>query len=673
MTQSESLFRHYYKQIFMLFVDAALLISALIFAFWARLGQFWIPEGALDRFLLVLPAVITLFFFVRLGLYRSIIRYMGAQALFAVLHGVTISALLVALTAFLSGRPDEGFAYPRSVPIIYWCFACILIGGSRLIIRVYYQKGVQIHKQRVAIYGAGTSGLQVYKALLHGIEYKPAFFLDDNAAKQGTLIDGLHVHETRNIPELLQRYRATKVLLAMPSVSLYRRKEIMRDLEEEGIDVHMVPGVEDLLDGALNKGDETSKVYENILGRDPVQPDDELLKQCIEDKVVLVTGAGGSIGGELCRQILLSLPKKLVLVETSEYALYEIEKELTAEEKYENLPDIEIVALLGNVRDKHLMSRVIDTYEVDTIYHAAAYKHLPIVEANMIEGVKNNVMGTFALAEAAIQNDVETFVLISTDKAVRPSSVMGAAKRCAEMICQAFNYHFPTRFCMVRFGNVLGSSGSVVPLFFDQINAGGPVTVTHPDVTRYFMTLREAAQLVLQAGSIGRGGDIFVLNMGAPVKIIDIARRMIRLMGYEVRDSDHPYGDVEIKITGMRSGEKLHEELLLGENISGTHHPMILRAEEPGAEFVNLQSYMTNLIEACDKGDCVAIRNLLQEFVPEYRPIDYVTDSVWKIQHAEEVAAQQQKTQAVVDTEDELEEQQNRDNVEPLVRKPPAS
>lgn len=651
MTQPPSIFRRYYKQIIMLVVDLFLLWSALLFALWSRLGMVWIPSSSLDQFLLLLPAIVTLFFFVRLGLYRSIIRYMGQQAIVAVFQGVTISALMVGMTAFLSG----GFM-PRSVPIIYWCFAYIFIGGSRLIIRAYYQKGVQIHKERVAIYGAGTSGLQVYKALSHGLEYKPVFFLDDNVAKQGMLIDGIYVFDTRNIPELMNRYRAQRVLIAMPSISLYRRKEIMLELQEQGVNVQMVPGVEELLDGALSRGEDTKKVYENILGRDPVQPDQSLLNQCIENKVVMVTGAGGSIGGELSRQILYSKPARLVLVEASEYALYKIAKELAEEEKFENLSDIELVSLIGNVRDKELMARIIEAYKVQTIYHAAAYKHLPVVEQNVVEGVRNNIFGTLALAEAAVKQGVETFVLVSTDKAVRPSSIMGASKRCAEMICQSFNYHFPTRFCTVRFGNVLGSSGSVVPLFFQQINAGGPVTVTHPDVTRYFMTLREAAQLVLQAGSMGRGGDIFVLNMGSPVKIIDIAKRMIQLMGYEVRDANNVQGDIEISITGMRPGEKLHEELLLGENVTGTHHPMILRAEEAGAEFVNLQSVLGKLTETCNKGDCQAIRNLLQEFIPEYNAIDELQDLVWKVSRPEDVEATTGN--------------ERKANVEPLIRKP---
>ncbi len=643
-------FRKHHKQLVMLVADTVLLSLALLLALWVRLGMIWLPPNPIDQFILYGSIIASLFFFVRLGLYRSIIRYMGQQAIFAVLQGVTISALILALAAFLTG----GFM-PRSVPIIYWCFAYVFIGGSRLLIRAYYHKSIQIHKERVAIYGAGTSGLQVYKALLHGIEYKPVFFVDDNSAKQGMIIDGMPVYPTSRLAELLEKHHATQVLLAMPSVSLHRRKEIMRDLENQDISVHMMPGVEDLLDSTLNT-DEVGHVYENVLGRDPVQPEVNLLKHCIEGKAVMVTGAGGSIGGELCRQILLNKPTKLILVEASEYALYNIERDLRDEENFENLQHVEVVGLLGNVQDKEQMSRIILGNGIQTIYHAAAYKHVPIVEHNMVEGVKNNIFGTLATAEAAVKHEVETFVLISTDKAVRPTSIMGASKRCAEMICQSFNYHFHTRFCMVRFGNVLGSSGSVIPLFFDQINSGGPVTVTHPDVTRYFMTLHEAAQLVLQASSMGKGGDIFVLDMGEPVKIIDVAKRMIQLMGYEIKDSDNPEGDIEIKISGMRPGEKLYEELLLGENVTGTHHPMILRAEEQGAEFVNLQSYLGKLSEACDQADCVAVTNLLREFIPEYsKSNDNIDDIVWN-QTRTSYAAGGNRIR--------------RDNVEPLIRKP---
>lgn len=606
----------------MLGVDAILLCSALMLALWVRLGKVWIPPDAIDQLTIVGSILASLLFFIRLGLYRSIIRYMGPQAIFAVLQAVTLSAITVAIAAFLSG----GFM-PRSVPIIYWCFAYVFIGGSRLLIRAYYQKGIQIHKERVAIYGAGTSGLQVFRALHHGIEYKPVLFIDDNAAKQGMLIDGIHVYPSTNIVELIEKFHVSKVLIAMPSVSLQRRKEILRDLEDQGVNVHMMPGVEDLLE---NPFDEVSRVYENVLDREPVKPEQDLLTQCIEGKAVLVTGAGGSIGGELCRQILLNSPTRLVLVEANEYALYNIHRELIDEEQIEDLDNIDVVPLLGNVQDKEHMSKIIANYEIDTIYHAAAYKHVPIVENNVIEGVKNNIFGTLSVAEAAVKNDVETFVLVSTDKAVKPTSIMGASKRCAEIICQSFNYHFSTRFCMVRFGNVLGSSGSVIPLFIEQIKAGGPVTVTHQDVTRYFMTLSESAQLVIQAGSMGKGGDIFVLEMGKPHKIIDIARRMIQLMGYTIKDTDNADGDVEIWITGMRPGEKMHEELLLGENVSGTHHPMILRAEEEGAEFVNLQSYLASLSEAIDSGDCSVVKRLIQEFIPEYTSDEEIEDFLWQ-------------------------------------------
>ncbi len=635
----------------MLGVDFTLLSTALLFALWARLGEVWFPSRVPQYVVLVLSLLLSLFAFMRLGLYRSIIRYMGQQAIFAVMQGVSLSALIIAVASFMS---DEFM--PRSVPVIYWCFAYVFIGGSRIVIRAYYHKGLQIHRERVAIYGAGTSGLQVYKALLHGKDYKPIVFLDDNAGKQGMILDGLPVHATHNIQRLLQRYGITKVLLAMPSVSLQRRREIMHDLEAQDISVQMVPGIEELLDSSL-RGNDVSSVYDDILGRAPVAPDQALLHQCIENRVVMVTGASGSIGSELCRQILLNRPRQLLLVDFNEYGLYRMEQELQQEELLEHLQATEIVPLLGNVTDQRRMAQIMRTFGVQTIYHAAAYKHVPIVESNMVEGVRNNVMGTWSLVRAAAETAVETFVLISTDKAVRPVSIMGASKRCAELICQAYaRADNATRFCMVRFGNVLGSSGSVVPLFFDQIHAGGPVTVTHPEVTRYFMTISEAAQLVLQAGSMGRGGEVFVLDMGKPVKIMDLAERMIALLGHSVRNEDNPEGDIEVRITGLRPGEKLYEELVLGDNITGTGHPMIMQADEKSVELVNLVACLEQMEQACQEGDCRSVKHLLTEIVGEFSE-NAINDIVWQRERAEYTAS---ATSSI-----------NRDNVTPLLRRPP--
>lgn len=618
------LLRRYYKQVIMLAVDFVLLSTALLFAFWARLGEIWFPYLPEQYVLLGFCLSLTLFGFGRLGLYRSIIRYMGQQAIFAVMQGVLMSSLVIAVVSYMSG-----IFMPRSVPVIYACFAYVFIGGSRILIRAYYQKGVEIHKERVAIYGAGTSGLQVYKALLHGNDYKPVLFVDDNISKQGMILDSLPVYSTHNIFPLLERHGITKVLLAMPSVPLQRRQEIMRDLAEMGIAAQMVPGVEELLDSAL-RGVDVDRVYDSILGRSPVSPDEKLLDRCIRNHVVMVTGAAGSIGGELCRQILLSQPSILLLVDVNEYGLYSIVQELHQIQALQNLEMIEIVALLGNVTDQRRMAEIIQAFSVQTIYHAAAYKHVPIVENNMIDGVRNNVLGTWSLVKAAADNAVETFVLISTDKAVRPVSMMGASKRCAELICQAYaRSGASTRFCMVRFGNVLGSSGSVVPLFFDQINAGGPVTVTHPDVTRYFMTTSEAAQLVLQAGSMGEGGEVYVLDMGKPVRIMDLAERMIALLGRTVRNAKNPDGDIEISVTGLRPGEKLYEELVLGDRISGTGHPMIMRADESYLELPNLLACLEKIKQGCDEADCQTVKNILSEAVGGFSEIP-INDIVWR-------------------------------------------
>ncbi|MEZ5539476.1 MAG: nucleoside-diphosphate sugar epimerase/dehydratase [Pseudomonadales bacterium] len=640
----------YYKQIVMLLVDFALLATALLFAFWARLGEVWLPQQASQYALLALSLSLSLFAFGRLGLYRSIIRYMGQQAIFAVMQGVLISALIVAVIAYMSDM-----FMPRSVPIIYLCFAYIFIGGSRMVIRAYYHKGVEIHRERVAIYGAGSSGLQVYQALERSNEYKPVLFVDDNLAKQGMILDGLPVYAALNLPSLFERHGITKVLIAMPSSSLQRRKEIVQELAEMGVGSHMVPGIEELLDSSL-RGTDVAHVYDNILGRVPVEPDMHLLDRCIRERVVMVTGAAGSIGSELCRQILLNEPRILLLVDTNEFGLYQIDMELRQTLQSMDSPAIELVSLLGNTVNQQQMAHIIKSFQVQTIYHAGAYKHVPIVENNMAEGVRNNVMGTWSLVKAATENAVETFVLISTDKAVRPVSAMGASKRCAELICQAYaSEKTSTRFGIVRFGNVLGSSGSVVPLFFEQINDGGPVTVTHPDVMRYFMTIPEAAQLVLQAGSMGEGGEVFVLDMGKPVRIMELAERMITLLGRSLRNEKNPEGDIEIVISGLRPGEKLYEELILGDKVSGTGHPMIMRAEENFLPLSNLLACLDQLQQACAENDCQTIKNLLSEVVGSFsdQPIN---DVVWRHNHISYETSKE-----------------NSSNVTPMLRKQPKS
>ena len=612
-----------YKPVLMLGFDLLMLTTAFLFAMTIRVnGADLVKESAM-ALCLGLTLVSSSFIFLRLGLYRTVIRYMGQQAIVAVLQGVTASAVVLAVASYLTYA-----GVPRSVPVIYWCFALITVGGSRWLVRLYYQMALEIHKTRVAIYGAGTAGLQLYKALVHGETYKTVAFFDDNASKQNTLIDGVLVYSPANIHEVIADRDISEVLLAMPGVPKRRRREITRSLRERGLVVKVIPGLEELVDSAGRVADVT-QIYENILGRAPVEPQKKLVSASIENKVVLVTGAGGSIGSELCRQIVQWGPTELIMFEASEFSLYQIERELRQQQLDEN-SSVKVTPLLGDVRDRTRVAEIIERFRVQTIYHAAAYKHVPLVEQNVAVGAENNVLGTLSVLEAAEAFGVEQFVLVSTDKAVRPTNVMGATKRFAELICQDFGRRFGrTRVCMVRFGNVLGSSGSVIPLFTDQINAGGPVTVTHPKVTRYFMTIPEAAQLVLQAGSMGRNGEVFVLDMGEPVRILDIARRLIQIMGHTVRDEANPDGDIEIQISGLRPGEKLYEELLLGDKVAGTDHPMIMRAEEERLPTERLQLLVGELKDACTRHDSEAVHRLLIEAVADYAPKQELIDTVW--------------------------------------------
>ncbi len=439
---------------------------------------------------------------------------------------------------------------------------------------------VQPTVARVAIYGAGEAGARLSTVLSTTRAFDPLVFIDDAKSLHGRMVNGIKVFPPEELPELIKTRNIDRILLALPSLTRRRRREILSELEPLGVHVQTVPEFEQLVTGSANVGDIREVDVCDLLGRDSVPPKAGLFDACIRDRVVMVTGAGGSIGSELCRQIIGLGPKRLILFEMSELALYNIERELRTYAE-QNSIQVELIGLIGNGHHKLRMREILLTYRVQTVYHAAAYKHVPIVEHNVIEGIYNNVIATWNTAEAAHETDVETFVLVSTDKAVNPTNVMGATKRFAEMVLQGLHHRgTKTRFCMVRFGNVLASSGSVVPLFNEQIKAGGPVTVTHPEVIRYFMTIPEAAQLVIQAGSMADGGDVFVLDMGKPVRICDLARRMIHLMGMTVRDEQHPDGDIEIAYTGLRPAEKLYEELLIGNNVTGTQHPMILRAIE---------------------------------------------------------------------------------------------
>jgi FlaA1/EpsC-like NDP-sugar epimerase len=611
------------KRMLMVAADVVIIPLALWTAIALKLGE--VSHNLGENGWLYLAAILaSVPVFARMGLYRAVVRFMGPKALVAVFSGVTVSVALIAvlnLTVVQRQLPPTAFG-------IYWALALVYVGGSRFLGRslLHYRRA---GTQRVAIYGAGSAGAQLASGLGASGQYQPVAFLDDNPSLQRSLVNGIEVFPPEALAELIRDEGVSTVLLALPSQSRRRRQEILKKLEPIGVHVQTVPDFSDIVSGTAAVQDVRDVDANDLLGRDAVPPNERLLGACILGKTVMVTGAGGSIGSELCRQILRLGPSRLLLFEVSELALYNIDRELRLlAERLKS--DAEIVSLLGNAHHKYRVREVIQSYAVQTIYHAAAYKHVPIVEHNIIEGIHNNVYSTWYAAEAALECHVETFVLISTDKAVNPTNVMGATKRFAEIVLQGLHERgSATRFCMVRFGNVLESSGSVVPLFREQIKRGGPVTVTHKDVIRYFMTIPEAAQLVLQAGSMARGGDVFVLDMGKPVRIEDLARRMIGLMGLTVLDDAHPDGDIEIVYTGLRPAEKLYEELLIGNNVAGTEHPMIMRAMEHSLPWVTVQQTLEQMLIALNKFDCPRARELLMQSVIEYRPVGEIQDLVW--------------------------------------------
>jgi FlaA1/EpsC-like NDP-sugar epimerase len=619
------------KQACLLSLDMVFVGLAMWSAVALRWGHMHFELGATEYICGVAAILISAVVFLRLGLYRAVIRFMGQQAIWAIVIAVSYSTLILGAIVFFAQAH-----VPRSTPFIYWGLALLGIGGTRLTVRAYYQAKLRSMSENVIIYGAGESGRELLTAIYHGDQYHAVAFVDDNRKLQRSVINGLQVVRPENLPQLIAEHDITQVLLAIPSASPERRKEIINSLVGLPVYVRTVPRIMELLAGQASITQIQDIELDDLLGRDPVPPHPELIERCITDKAVMVTGAGGSIGSELCRQIIISGPRELVLLDNSEYALYKLERELQA--VIENLKlEVELVALLGSVQDQRRLESIYRTFRVQTVYHAAAYKHVPLVEYNIAEGVANNVFGTWYAAEAARVAGVETFVLVSTDKAVRPTNIMGASKRFAEMILQGMAENrvrsdSGTRFCMVRFGNVLGSSGSVVPLFREQIESGGPVTVTHPEVSRYFMSIPEAAQLVLQAGAMGTGGDVFVLDMGEPVRIVDLARRMIRLSGYEMNHDTHVGEQIDIVYTGLRPGEKLHEELLLGTNVAGTGHPMIMRAEEESLPFEQVHKLLADLIEYCDTLDCDGISSVLNSAVSGFSGHQVRYDHLWKRQ-----------------------------------------
>lgn len=600
------------KQAIALLADFIALPLALWSALALRLGE-WSPDVAQFWPAFVVSALVCIPVFGGLGLYRHVVRHMGNHAMLAVVQGATITAIAVATVAYMV--PLRGF--PRSVPIIFWLLALLYVSGSRFAIRAYFQwLQDKLHtRYSVIIYGAGSKGVELAKLLQQQGEYVPVAFIDDAKNLHRRIINGLYVYDPQDLEKLLKDTDARQVLVAVDASAADDRRRIIEFLEPFGVRVRLIPDFTELVSGQQILTNIRDVEIEDLIGRHLVKPLPHLLAGSVAGRNVMVTGAGGSIGSELCRQIIRQRPRLLALLDQSEFGLFQAQRELQAINAKESL-GVPLVTVLGSVTNSKLMLRTLANNKVQTLYHAAAYKHVDLVEHNVIQGLKNNTFGTLHAAEAAMDAGVSDFILISTDKAVRTSSVMGASKRLAEMTLQALQeISETTRFSMVRFGNVLGSSGSVVPLFLEQIDRGGPVTVTHPDVTRYFMTIPEAAQLVLQAASMAKGGDVFLLDMGEPIKILEMARQMIRLKGYTVRDRAHPDGDIEIEISGLKAGEKLHEELLLGDAVTGTEHRKIMRAEEDFVHWAELRGALNTLEQACDDYDYEAIKTFIEGLV----------------------------------------------------------
>ncbi|QEY15076.1 polysaccharide biosynthesis protein [Cellvibrio sp. KY-GH-1] len=600
------------KRVISLCYDSFAIVLGVYFSNCIRFGTFDLLITSKELTALLITLLTTLVIFIKSGMYRAILRYMTQPAIVTIIICVLLSGVTLAVSGFLTYSK-----IPRSVPFIYIGLMLILIGGPRLLVRhVILKMGALPPGDMVPviIYGAGRTGHQLMLAL-RDTGYRVVAFVDDNSSLHGTLLANIKIHSPAELPRLITATSAVKVLLALGRTPHSLRLEIIKQLEKLQINVQTIPDMGDILSGRAHIENVRDVDVEDLLGRDSVQPLSDLMAESITDKVVMVTGAGGSIGSELCRQIIECKPKALILLDHNEYSLYVLEQELAAR----NLPLVSIVPLLGSVQNSAFLKSVFKNHRVNSIYHAAAYKHVPLVESNIVEGIKNNVIGTLCCAEAAVAAGVGLFVLISTDKAVRPTNIMGASKRLAELILQSVAQRQElTRFVMVRFGNVLGSSGSVVPLFRKQIKDGGPVTVTHPEIIRYFMTIKEASQLVIQAGAMGKGGDVFVLDMGEPVKIVDLALRMIHLSGLSVRDAANPEGDIEIRYSGLRPGEKLYEELLIGDNVFATDHPRIFKALERSVSWGEMEIFLNKLNIACEMDEPNKIKHMLREMPLEY-------------------------------------------------------
>ncbi|XKF30395.1 nucleoside-diphosphate sugar epimerase/dehydratase [Alicycliphilus denitrificans] len=637
------------KRLLALSLDA-LMCALTVWMAWCLRLEIWVPFGATEVWATVGAWVIGLPVFWRYGLYAAIFRYAGWNAMLALGKAAAVYGVLYALVFTVIGVKG----IPRSVGIIQPLLMFVALGLSRLAVRLwlgglYRELLKRLNAPGVLIYGAGTAGRQLAAGMLKISDQRLMGFVDDNPQLQGRRLNGIPVHAPADLPRIVQQYKIHHMLLAIPSASPARRKEILRQMRPYPVHVRTLPSLASLMTRGVSPSDLHELDIEDLLGRDPVAPDESLMEQHLGGKTVMVTGAGGSIGSELCRQIMQWRPKTLLLLELSEYGLYEIEHELQVlAASRPGVAPVEIVPLQGSVQDAARVDEILQAWRPHIIYHAAAYKHVPLVEHNALQGLRNNVWGTLVCARAAVRCGVERFVLVSTDKAVRPTNVMGASKRLAEMVLQALADHAPSATCftMVRFGNVLGSSGSVVPLFRRQIAAGGPITLTHRDITRFFMTIPEAAQLVIQTGAMARGGDVFVLDMGEPVRIYDLACRMVELTGQRVRDAQNPWGSIEIKITGLRPGEKLYEELLIGEDTHPTNHPRILKAHERFLPWHELQNSLQLLADQMDAGNHAGVRTLLKQLVEGYHPRNPVVDWVYQAQVARHAAASVQQPAA---------------------------
>ena len=607
------------KRLIIILIDSILLLGVLWIALSLGKNQFLLPVGN-EWLVFPLMLIVTLPIFFKFGIYKAVLRYLKNQTISTILLSTLISTLVWAVIVKFSGLLD----LTKSGVLLYWLGSFSLIAGSRLQVQkwLYGAPKITSERKKVYIYGAGEAGTKLAALLSNEAGYFVEGFIDDDQSLKGWTVQGVTVSIFDKVaPVLMTEAEDTEVILAMPKITRMQRQFIIERLEPFPIKVRIIPNIGDFASGKLSVSDIKDIDIDDLLGREPINPDPELLPANITGKLVLITGAGGSIGSELCRQALKLKPSKLVLVELSEFALYQIDQELSDVMRELDF-DVEIERILGSCGDRKLLDGVFDHNKVQTIYHAAAYKHVPLVEENPVAGLNNNIFGTKALAEKALESQVETFILISTDKAVRPTNIMGCSKRVAEMTLQALaaTKNCNTKFSMVRFGNVLGSSGSVVPKFRQQIAEGGPITITHKDITRYFMSIPEAVQLVIQAGAMAEGGNVFVLDMGDSVKIVDLAKKMISLSGLELKDEHNLGGDIELAYSGLRPGEKLYEELLIGDNVKGTRHSRIMQASEEYLDMPDLQELLNNLKVALSEAEKENIKISLTTIVDGYTP-----------------------------------------------------